>query len=224
MKNNRTFKMNGKTYTSMMDIARELGLKRVYPRDFAKLGIEEMTDVQDVQDVTSDNAETADVKTEDVKTEDVKTEDVKTDKRFTRKTGTDEQIKEAQSLAATVGVVEFNNYIKHFSVSALVKMAESVGVDTWDDIANEPIRRMRLFMEIKAYYYPNEKTPVKSVSGWKALSLNELIKIAEDNNLDFKTSTDDKIQRMWVTLALSKSGLNPLDFKPKKAQEEDVDA
>lgn len=54
----RKFKYNGKTYDSMMNIARELGINRLYPRDFAKYGVEEITDVNnvqvgDVQDVPS---------------------------------------------------------------------------------------------------------------------------------------------------------------------------
>lgn len=40
----RTFKMNNRTYTSMMEIARELGVKRIYPRDFDKYGIVELAE------------------------------------------------------------------------------------------------------------------------------------------------------------------------------------
>ena len=54
----RKFKYNGKTYSSMMSIAREIGISRLYPRDFAKYGVEEVTDISDlqigeVQEVTS---------------------------------------------------------------------------------------------------------------------------------------------------------------------------
>ena len=41
----RQFKYNGNTYGSMMSIAKELGIKRLYPRDFAKYGVEEISDV-----------------------------------------------------------------------------------------------------------------------------------------------------------------------------------
>lgn len=56
----RTFKMNDHTYTSMMDIARELGVKRVYPRDFSKYGIVELTE---------DDSEAAAAEPEQTKTE-----------------------------------------------------------------------------------------------------------------------------------------------------------
>lgn len=45
----RKFKYNGKEYNSMMDIAREIGINRLYPRDFAKYGVEEITDMNNVQ-------------------------------------------------------------------------------------------------------------------------------------------------------------------------------
>ena len=45
----RKFKYNGKTYNSMMSIAKELGINRLYPRDFAKYGVEEITDMDNVQ-------------------------------------------------------------------------------------------------------------------------------------------------------------------------------
>lgn len=39
----RTFEMNGKQYNTLTAIAKELGVKRVYVRDFAKFGITETT-------------------------------------------------------------------------------------------------------------------------------------------------------------------------------------
>ena len=43
----REFTMNGKSYNTLTAIAAELGVKRVYTRDFAKYGITEVTPVQD---------------------------------------------------------------------------------------------------------------------------------------------------------------------------------
>ena len=40
----KKFMMNGKTYNSMMDMARELGVNRIYPRNFEKYGITEVSD------------------------------------------------------------------------------------------------------------------------------------------------------------------------------------
>lgn len=43
----REFTMNGKSYNTLTAIAAELGVKRVYTRDFAKYGIVEVTPAQD---------------------------------------------------------------------------------------------------------------------------------------------------------------------------------
>ena len=237
MKTTRTFTMNGNTYTSMMDIARELGVKRVYPRDFDKYGIVETTgqDIQVAADDTVkaddntqaqvvDTIDTTVAATEDVKADDTvqaqqddtqadstgdddqqtdtqadvandqkqddkvdeadtkaedkaddKKDEPKVDKRFTRKLGTPEQIKEAQENAGKMDIISFNNYIKHFTVDALVALADAAGVKNWDSITNEPIRKMRLLMEIKAFYYPQDKTPVKPNSEWRKVALADLL-------------------------------------------------
>lgn len=286
MKTTRTFTMNGNTYTSMMDIARELGVKRVYPRDFDKYGIVETTgqnatqvaaddttktddnaqaqvandtvvvaddgttvatDVQadDTQiaqtqqdniqagDDTTDNQQ-ADVaddnkvedkaeKTQDAKTDnkDNKKDEPKVDKRFTRKLGTPEQIKEAQDNAGKMDIISFNNYIKHFTVDALVALADAAGVKNWDSITNEPIRKMRLLMEIKAFYYPQDKTPVKPNSEWRKVALADLLALAKKHKLDYKKSDDEKIQRMWVIMAIKAANLTPQDLPQKKDSKAD---
>lgn len=281
MKTTRTFTMNGNTYTSMMDIACELGVKRVYPRDFDKYGIVETTgqdtqvavddtvktddtqaqvadtadttvvatddvqvddtvqaqqddtqvnadDSQQVDDTQSDvtddqtqDADKADGDAQDTKAEDKKADEPKVDKRFTRKLGTPEQIKEAQENAGKMDIISFNNYIKHFTVDALVALADAAGVKNWDSITNEPIRKMRLLMEIKAFYYPQDKTPVKPNSEWRKVDLADLLALAKKHKLDYKKSDDEKIQRMWVIMAIKAANLTPQDLPQKKDSKTD---
>lgn len=54
----KTFEMNGKAYDSMTAIAKELGVKRIYPKDFAKYGITESSknDSADTADTATDNS------------------------------------------------------------------------------------------------------------------------------------------------------------------------
>ena len=40
----RKFEYNGKVYNSMASIAKELGIDRLYPRNFAKYGVKEITE------------------------------------------------------------------------------------------------------------------------------------------------------------------------------------
>lgn len=275
MKTTRTFTMNGNTYTSMIDIARELGVKRVYPRDFDKYGIVETTgqdaqvavddtvktddtqaqvadtadttvaatddvqaqqddtqvgvdDSQQVDDTQSDvtddqtqDADKADEDVQDTKADDKKADEPKVDKRFTRKLGTPEQIKEAQENAGKMDIISFNNYIKHFTVDALVALADAAGVKNWDSITNEPIRKMRLLMEIKAFYYPQDKTPVKPNSEWRKVDLADLLALAKKHKLNYKKSDDEKIQRMWVIMAIKAANLTPQDLPQKKDSKAD---
>ncbi len=246
MKTTRTFTMNGKTYQSMMEIARELGVKRVYPRDFEKYGITEVSDdstvapadkeVKPVQEDKKEDKKEATKKVEqpvekkvEKKVETVKkakedkaVDEDKVDKRFTRRLGTPEQIKESQDNVPNMTVVEFNDSIKHFTIDALVQMVEAVDAKTWETITNEPIRRMRLLMELKNHYYPNDKTPVKPSSGWRKFELDELLQFAKDHKVEYKTSDNTKIQRMWVVQALNAANLTPDDVPQKK--EETVNA
>lgn len=261
----RTFKMNDKTYTSMMDIARELGIKRVYPRDFAKYGIVELTDSQDtadestktddvVQEVKADVAETTKVdetqKTEpveksdsnlnDTSKEEVKASDEveeKNDKpqeddtknnkaktqKHVRKVGTVEEIQSVKNNVGSMTIQEFCEEVKHFTVSALLELAKHAdpAMNTWDSITNEPIRKMRLTMELKKFYFPNDKlASAKPATGWKKMELNKMLEIADNNHVDYKKYDDEKIQRMWLTVALNKAGLNPQDYQDTKDKQE----
>lgn len=67
----RTFEMKGKSYNTLTAIAKELGVKRVYVRDFVKFGITETTEtdvaisksvniLDDVTDVQDDNQDSSD--------------------------------------------------------------------------------------------------------------------------------------------------------------------
>ena len=118
-------------------------------------------------------------------------------------------------------IISFNNYIKHFTVDALVALADAAGVKNWDSITNEPIRKMRLLMEIKAFYYPQDKTPVKPNSEWRKVDLADLLALAKKHKLNYKKSDDEKIQRMWVIMAIKAANLTPQDLPQKKDSKAD---
>lgn len=243
----RTFEMNGTQYNSMMEIARELGVKRVYPRDFDKYGIVETTgqntqetDTESTSDVqvtvdTSDSTSTetkVEAKTEtpvEDKVEDKadtpakeekkqpkeqkKKETKKSVEKAEKKTGTPEQIKEVQKSVDTMTLDTFSEAIHHFTMEALLQMVQEVGGKVWETITNEPIRRMRLMMELKEHYFPGEKKATKPASGWKKLSLDALVKVAKDNKVEFKDNDNDRIKRMNLVMALNKAGIKPTEKK-----------
>ena len=257
MKTTRTFEMNGKTYTSMMSIAKELGVKRIYPKDFDKYGIVETTDTTETQEVKNDVVETSEPVSETVEEsntnmdetsketseetidagseeqnnkpqaeDDKNTNDgvkvVKAQKRV-RKVGTAEEIQSVKDSIGSMTIQEFCEEVKHFTVPALLELVKSADatMNTWDSITNEPIRKMRLTMELKKFYFPNDKmASTKPATGWKKMELSKMMEIADDNHVDYKKYDDEKIQRMWLTVALNKAGLNPQDYLDTKDNQE----
>lgn len=74
----RTFEMNGVTYESMLAIASELGIKRVYPKDFDKYGIVETTGVEaKVEAPVSEEPKAEEVKVVEAKVEEAPAEETK---------------------------------------------------------------------------------------------------------------------------------------------------
>lgn len=282
---NRKFKFNGEIYTTMADIAREVGVNRIQPRDFKKYGIEEIsgdamvTEPEAKPEISSVDAAKVDEVITAAKNGDIPyitlvdendndavpwglmyteggwisdsgqshpdvldesavkalveqyldtayetyqtqmQQPVKRDRRFTRKLGTDTDIQEAKAIASTGTIDDFCSQIKHFTVDALTSMAVAVGINTWDGIDNEPIRKMRLIMGLKDFYFPGQKTVTKKVVSWVKVDLPIMVKLAEDNDLEFKRSDNDKIQRMWVTAALNAAGFDPADYEGKGKDE-----
>lgn len=234
----RTFKMNDHTYTSMMDIARELGVKRVYPRDFDKYGIVELT--EDAAEATAAEPEqpkaepeataeavaetSAEVEApvEETKTEEVKAEvekpveETKTAKkpgkvRKEHKTGSEEDIKELVENLPNLSLEDFQTTIKHFNNDALIALAAALkkDINQYTELTNAPIRKMRLIMELKKALFPGQHYNTVKKSCWKKLSLEELFKVADDNHIEYKLVGDVKVQRMFLIMALNKAGVKP---------------
>lgn len=247
----RTFKMNDRTYTSMMDIARELGVKRVYPRDFGKYGIVELTE-DDAEATASEPEQTkaepeaeataeavaetsaeAEAHVEEHKAEvEEPTEEVKSEapnaakkpikksikksikepkERKERKIGSEEDIKELVESLPNLSLEDFQTTIKHFTNDALIALAAALkkDINKYPELTNAPIRKMRLIMELKKALFPGQYYNTVKKSCWKKLSLDELKKLAKDNNLTYKVVYDEKVQRMFLIMELNKAGVKP---------------
>lgn len=247
----RTFKMNDHTYTSMMDIARQLGVKRVYPRDFDKYGIVEMTEddaeataaepeqtkaepeaeatAEAVAETSAESEATveepkAEVEepAEEHKVEDVKAEAKKhkaankpSNGRKERKTGSEEDIKELVESLPNLSLEDFQTTIKHFTNDALIYLADALkkNINQYPELTNASIRKMRLIMELKKALFPGQYYNTVKKSCWKKLSLDELKKLAKDNNLTYKVVDDEKVQRMFLIMELNKAGVKPAQDK-----------
>ena len=184
MKNARKFKLNGKIYTTITAMAQELGKKRIYPKDFEKLGIEELT--SDSEDLFAEETQAEETQAED-NTKDLSAVDLLAERK------------------------KFNVKLKGFSLAELIKAAEEAHVKTWGSINHEAIRKMRLIMELKEHFYPVPEgmaLPTSSKkSEWSKVQLEDLFKIASSHGITIKESSNPGIQRMRLTMALKKAGI-----------------
>ena len=228
----RTFTMNGNTYTSMMEIARELGIKRVYPRDFAKYGIVETTDtayagttnkVDDVDkevDDTTQNADTA-VSTENTKAENDSivndkeaTDNVanKEESQVTKKTASNKNKAKASAKPASkkaeplVGLEAYSIELRVMTLDDLVDLAKKEEVELYETVSDEKIRRMRLTMALKSKKYPGQKLNTRKAS-FRHVSLDALKEFAKEVCVeDYIVTSEERTQRMWIIHALNEAG------------------
>lgn len=225
----RKFQMNGKVYESMAAIAKELGVNRVRPSQFDKYGITEITDAVTVDTKAVETAkaeepvkaDTKPVSEKDSSKKKPAKKAVKTTSEEAKKTEDKEEVKANSSddkaaMETKSGddetLEEYSKRLKKSSMDDLVKYAEEAGVDVYESIINEQIRRMRITMALKAHYYPNEKLEVKKATGFKKIDLDTLIKAADERGLKYKKVDFPAIQRMWVTKALTDAGVTVDDL------------
>lgn len=181
----KTFEMNGKAYDSMTTIAKELGVKRIYPKDFAKYGITESSKDKSA-DTATDTADTADTATD--------TTDTATDNSTDCNNLTLEQLSEK---------------LKVLSLEKLEDVAKSLSLEKVT-VTNDSIKRMQLTMAIKRAVFPTIFTKVgakRNASSWKDVSLDKMIKVAKKNKISYKDYQNDRITRMHLVMAFNKSGL-----------------
>lgn len=195
----RTFELNGRIFYTMMDMARELGVARIYPKDFAKYGIKE------VDGVTVKKAEALDVKS-----------DVAESTTVVTKTNVIVNVKNV----VINTLQDYANFLKGKTLDELISLCKADGVDTCDSISFEPIRKMHLVMNLKEKKFPGEKLETRKPTDFRKVSFDILKTTADDMNLEYRKSDNDAITRMWVTKALIDAGVNPEDLIKKAGDDQ----
>lgn len=195
----RTFELNGRIFYTMMDMARELGVARIYPKDFAKYGIKE------VDGVTVKKAEALDVKP-----------DVAESTTVVTKTNVIVNVKNV----VINTLQDYANFLKGKTLDELISLCKADGVDTCDSISFEPIRKMHLVMNLKEKKFPGEKLETRKPTDFRKVSFDILKTTADDMNLEYRKSDNNTITRMWVTKALIDAGVNPEDLIKKAGDDQ----
>ena len=194
----RIFELHGRIFYSMMDMARELGVPRIYPRDFIKYGIKEVDGATVDKTVVVGRAlDNADVNA---------TEAAESTKVITK------------VIIKTVTIDNLSSYAKFLrkkTLDELIKLGRDAGVDTWDFISHESIRKMRIIMELKAKMFPGDRLETKKPTLFRKIPFNILVTTAEKLHLEHRKSDNDAIARMWITKALEDAGVDPKDLLQK---------
>lgn len=249
----RTFMKDGNKYDSMSAIAKELGIKRLYPRDFAKYGVTEITDaeveeeqkqdVAEVEDASEEVSEAVEETTDVVENDDeAKVDEVAVEEsddeesedtaevekpaeqpKSEKDTPKDKPAKVAKKTYTIEELVkmplaDFSKYLRKVDTDDIVTFAENNQLETFADMDDKRIRRMKVVMVIKDKFFPGQALPVKK-SSFKGVDVDQLTAFADENNVEYKKATEPKIQKMWVIYALNQAGFYEL---PQAAAAGDV--
>ena len=107
-------------------------------------------------------------------------------------------------------VEEIKEMIKSLPNDGVYAWAEDLGLEV-PDFEHEGIKRMRVAMLIKEYYFPTpKKEKAPTTSPWADYTTSELEKLVKSNKLKArKVENNDSIKRMWLIKALKDAGVEP---------------
>ena len=132
----------------------------------------------------------------------------------------DALIADIELVACDLSPVEFGKKVKPLSDAGIEKLATRANVrNMWAHLANPSIRRMRLIMELKATYYPQEcghlsaGSKTKTQNGFKAIPTEKLIAACAAKGLRVDTCANDKVNRMRATMLLKAFGATPEELQ-----------
>lgn len=106
---------------------------------------------------------------------------------------------------------ELKSFIKDIDTPTLEYMAKGLGL-TWKPTDHKNIHRMRVAMSMHEHFFPaKKKSKAESAKGgkYKDYSTDDLKKLLEDNNIEYKEYEDESITRMRMIMALKKNDLIP---------------
>lgn len=96
-------------------------------------------------------------------------------------------------------------FYRHLTTEQLEEWVELEGLET-KPTDSESIHRMRLCMAILYFNFPKQTRGKKKDSPYKKYTLEELVQMANENNLEVKPCDDNRILRMRTITALKEAG------------------
>jgi hypothetical protein len=228
-------KEDNQGFETMVGVAKHLGRSRVYPKDFERFGIVEMTKeefekLQNQQEAEESPTEEAGLDKDDMlekehpnkdkeEQEKAKKKEKAEKKKDKKKEPQPEPEKEEEEETQPEPGEETDGNkedlvftdIEEFAVVMKGMSGEEVITLAkelnleWTENDNKGINRMRASMALREHFFPGQKRPKAPKSPWKKFEYKELEKIAKENNLTWTQTEDEKINRMWVIHALKEA-------------------
>ena len=187
----------GKKYKTLREIAEERGVKQVTKRDFERLGITEHLEGELVEGEETESIETLEETDKDTPIEKLFNGELE-------KLYAPEEVEIVKSLK-NLPIEEFASKLKKMSLKEIEEVTSILKLD-WKDNENLGIKRMRMTMALRKFYYPNgEKLPQEPKSDFKGMSLETLKNMAESLGVEYKVYSSDKITKMWLINKLKNS-------------------
>ncbi|QKE56538.1 hypothetical protein [Bacillus phage YungSlug] len=200
----RTFEMNGVTYESMLAIARELGIKRVYPKDFNKYGIVETT------------GQVVEAKVEEVKAEEPKVEEAKVEEAPAEETKVEEAEEVSNDKEEEV-VAEEKPKAKRTKLSEEERKARRKERREKKRLEKEEAKKPTPEMIAKGKEL-QEKAGFENIWAWavemKQSSSEEVYKLAETLGITWEKHEVERINRMHAVQAI-RENMFPGQKRPK---------
>lgn len=101
--------------------------------------------------------------------------------------------------------------LKGMSANDVIELAKALGVEWKECPHHVGINRMRASMAMREKFFPGQRRKRKP-QPWKKVPYEEMVKIAQEHGIKWKQTKDKRINRMHLTVALQKAGIEP----PKK--------
>lgn len=193
----------GKEYATMLAVAAEVGVKRIYPKDFERLGVTVVTEeTKQMKPVT------------EIKQEVTEVEPVVETKQV-------EPATEVKQPEPSADFIVFCESLKGMELDTLKKFAEcTLGKAAFSSLnvgSLEPrICRMKLTMALKAHQFPGQKLPKTSPSEFSNCPFELMLQYVEANNISYIKTANANVNRMRVTQALLQAGVKLADIQGDK--------
>lgn len=193
----------GKEYATILAVAAEVGVKRIYPKDFERLGVTVVTEeTKQMKPVT------------EIKQEVTEVEPVVETKQV-------EPATEVKQPEPSADFIVFCESLKGMELDTLKKFAEcTLGKAAFSSLnvgSLEPrICRMKLTMALKAHQFPGQKLPKTSPSEFSNCPFELMLQYVEANNISYIKTANANVNRMRVTQALLQAGVKLADIQGDK--------